>query len=661
MFGRAVPRWPLALGLVVAAGCLYPVRAKIDQDVCNLAQGPIDVEPGIPAAEPPPMPPANGEVNQAGYQKPPSSPPADTPSRPTEKGPETILPPPAAPGGGAGKPPSERTSPDEAALQALKLPPGLLPGGPLQTFPSLRYTPENEALRKELYRREFQPLPALGPDPIPVPGPEGRPLTLSDLQRLALLSSPQVKQAQAAVDAARGAAYQAGLWPNPNFGFEVDTFGTTGGPGYPGAFVDQLIKTAGKLQLARAVATLDLRNAELALKRAQTDLITRVRTGYFQVLVARESIRMWQGIIQVADHVYEIMAVQLKRGGLIAYYEPMYMRALALQARGNMVQARNAYVSSWKQLAAAMGTPGMPLTELAGSVDLPMPVFQFEPILERILRQHTEVLTAENSFAQARLNLQLARVQPIPDVDVRILVQRDYTGPPFAVAPSVAVSMPVPVWNRNQGGIRQAQANLVQQSEEPHRVRSALTTTLTLAFERYQNNRALLGMYRAYVLRDLGRVYEDTLRRYHVSPAMRAPAGPFFGPAESVALSDVVVAQGNLVAAVQSYLLYLGQMWQAIIDVTDLLQTPDLFQINGVPTECHGLLPLPCDHPCSPAPGLHQASPAWPWPQVYPGAETPRMPRADEARRRPQPPAGQDNTVTPASVPVPPEPPPDNP
>jgi cobalt-zinc-cadmium efflux system outer membrane protein len=457
-------------------------------------------------------------------------------------------------------------------------------------------------------------------------------LTLSDLQRLALLSSPAIKQAQAAVEAARGAAYQAGLWPNPTVGFEVDTFGTTGGAGYPGGYVDQLIKTAGKLQLARAVATLDLRNSELALKRAQTDLLTRIRTGYFQVLVARENIRISKTLADFADKVYQTVLIQMKVGRIAAFYEPMYLRALALQTRGNLVIARNAYVSTWKQLAAAMGTLGMPLTELTGRVDMPVPVFEFEKVLDRVLKQHTDVLTAENSLAQARLNVQLARVQPIPDVDVRLLVQRDFTGPPFEIAPSVQVSVPVPVWNRNQGGIRQAQGNLVNMSEEPHRVRNALTTTLTQAFERYQNNRVLLAYYREQILPDLVRVYDGVYLRYINQ--------------EANAFNDVVVAQGNLASAVQSYVTDLGQMWQSVIDVTDLLQTPDFFQLGGVPTEScaavpdlEKLAPLPCTHPCSPQPGEYQATPPTPWPHAEPRFETPSMPPADEdARRRPLPP-----------------------
>jgi cobalt-zinc-cadmium efflux system outer membrane protein len=616
MIPRAILRWLPALGLVVAAGCLYPVHERIDNDLCHLECGPIDSQPEAPEpgrTMPPAAAAGEGDVHQAGAQ------------RPAEKGSEPVR-----------EPGLQRSvSPEEAARNVPKVPPGLLPGGEPAPFLLPRgQTPEDIAKKLEALRREFRPLPPLGPDPVAVGGPEGRPMTLADLQRLALLTSPQIKQAQAAVEAARGAAYQAGLWPNPNMGFEVDTVGTTGGAGYPGAFVEQLIKTGGKLQLARAVASLDLRNAELALRRAQTDLWTRVRTGYFQVLVARENIRISKSLAQFADQVYD-MQLQIALGGEAAGYEPMYLRALTLQSRGSLITARNAYVSSWKQLAAAMGVPAMPLTDLPGRVDVPVPVLDFEKVLDRILRRHTDVLTAENSLQQARLNLQVARVQPIPDVDVRLLVQRDYTGPPFEVSPSVSVSMPVPVWNRNQGGIRQAQANVVQQSEEPHRVRAALTTTLTTAFERYQNNRVLLGYYRNQVLPDLVRVYNGVLARYHAQ-------GPQAG---SPLLTDVVVAQGNLVAAVQSYITYLGQMWQAVIDVTDLLQSPDFFQIDGVEREClpplpdlEKLAPLPCRHPCSPAPGLHQAAPEQPWPLTNPGEQGVKpMPPAEETRRRQTP------------------------
>src|SRR5205823_12521777 len=139
-------------------------------------------------------------------------------------------------------------------------------------------------------------------------------------------------------EAARGAALQAGMPPNPGFGYEGDTMGTMGSAGYQGAFVDQLIKTANKLQLARAVATMDLRNAELALRRAQTDLATRVRGGYFAVLVARENVRINKALAGFTTQIFNIQVDQIK-AGFAAPYEPMWLRPLAYQPRGPLILA----------------------------------------------------------------------------------------------------------------------------------------------------------------------------------------------------------------------------------------------------------------------------------------------------------------------------------
>jgi cobalt-zinc-cadmium efflux system outer membrane protein len=607
-----------ALVLVLMAGCLYPVREKIDSELCDLARCPIDMQPATTEEPPPlePMPPADA-VSPAAF--------------------ETAAPAPVLPG-----PRDNQNAPPVAPQGSdLTLPPGLLPRTPLW---QQRFATEKE--RQAFYQKLFAPLRPVGPDPQPVPGPNGLPLTLADLQHLAMTNSPVVRQAQAAVEAARGAAYQAGLWPNPTVGFEVDTFGTVGGPGYPGGFVDQLIKTAGKLRLARASAMMDVRNAELDLRRAQSDVITRVRKGYFAVLVARENIRLSHLLADFSERAYMTQVTIVRRGGAAGAYEPLYLRYLAVQSRGALVTARNHYTSMWKQLAAAMGTPAMPPTEVAGKVDMPLPVYEFKQVLEYALKHHTDMLKAETSLQQAQLNLQAARVQPFPDVDVRFLMQRDYTGPPFAIAPSVVVSVPVPIWNRNQGGIRQAQANLVQASDQPHTVTSNLTTTLSDAFERYSTNREQVGFYRDLILPDLVRVYTAIYLRYrNEAPAEVGPLGPL-GAVQPPAFGDVIVAQGNLAAALSAYITSLDALWAAVADVTDVLQTRDVFQLNGAPVpiqcvpripECDDIPKLQCTHPCSPLPGAHLLPPNGDWPPVVAAPDAPRMKTADEEARRRSP------------------------
>jgi cobalt-zinc-cadmium efflux system outer membrane protein len=554
------------------------VNEAIDDTVCHLAAQPRDLQPTLPADEPLlpaplPVPKSEGQESRLSLRE-------RTPNR-------------SAKGDVAGTP--------------LTVPPDLLPGGPV---PPLDVT-GTEAEKARKLKVLFPPLPPLGDEPPLALGEEGRPLNLADLHRLAQANNPQLKQAIAQREAASGAALQAGLPPNPTIGYAGDTAGTVGGAGYQGGFIEQTIKTGNKLQLARAIAAMDLANAELAVKRAQSDLTTRIRSDYFAVLVARESVRRHRALVKFTNDVYDLQLAQGLRG-FAAPYEPMYLRSLATQARGGLVQARNRAVAAWKQLAADMGLPGLPATELAGRIDAPVPLFDHQQVLSYILEHHTDLRTADNTLTQANLHLQLARLTPVPDFSLKFILQKDRTGPPFELAHTLQLSMPLPVWDCNQGGIAQAQANVVRASEEAHRVRVALSGTLAEAFERYENNRVLLGYYRDQILPDLVRVYTNLYRRYQVG----GDGAPGF--------ADVVVAQQNLAAAVATYVTTLGAVWQAVVEVADPLQSADLFGVQGplmpvatIP-DLENLPPLPCCHPCSPLPGLHQSVAERIWPLADP-------------------------------------------
>jgi cobalt-zinc-cadmium efflux system outer membrane protein len=502
--------------------------------------------------------------------------------------------------------------------------------------------PNARARRRRALDRLYPGLPEIGPDPQPVPGPIGLPLTLADLQKLAMSNSPLILQAAADVRANRGALIKAGAYPNPTLGYECDDVGTAGGPGYQGGFIDQVIKTGGKLKLATAMAEMDLRNAQLALRRAQTDLTAQVRSGYFAVLVARENVRVSRALVVFTDRIYDIILQQAKTAGIAAPYEPMQIRVLAYQARGALIQARNRYVSAWKQLAATLGLPAMPLTQLVGRVDMPVPVYDYQKVLAHVLTSHTDVATANNGVFRARYNLRLAQVTAVPDIEVRLMLQKDFTGPPFGLDPSLQVSGPIPIWDINKGGVQQAQGQLVRAVEEPHRVRDDLTTRLADAYERYDDNRKLLEYYANRILPDQLRVYKGVFERHNQKP-------------DEVTFGDIVTAQQTLASAVATYITTLGLEWQAVVDLANLLQTDDLFQMGPEVTgqkcvpplaDLEQLLALPCCHPSSPLPDpqLKGADPTWPPSVPEAGVKNPEVlpqPRKQERRGAPQ----EDNAV----------------
>jgi cobalt-zinc-cadmium efflux system outer membrane protein len=480
--------------------------------------------------------------------------------------------------------------------------PDEIPG--VKTAPPIVW-PKDKEQQKRVVKKLYPPLPPLPVEAPPQPGPSGRPLTLSDLQALAVANNPSIRSAVAGIEAAKGAVKQAGAYPNPTVGWESDTVGTSGAPGtgaggggsgYQGGWVDQVIKVGPDLKLKTAAALMDLRNAELALKKAQSDLATQVRGSYFAVLVALENIKVSRALAKFTAEVYRVQ-VELLTAGTAAPYEPMQLRPLALQARFNLYQAENQYRASWKQLAANLGLPGMPPTELAGRVDLPVPVFEYNAVLDYMLNRHTDVLTALNGIQKARYLLELARVAPFPDFDVRMLAQKDYTAPPFVIAYSGVVSFALPVWDLNRGGVQQARGQLTQAYTAPQQTRLSLIGTLADAYNRYLTAKEQVRISMQQI-QDQVRAYRGVYERHRTI----VPGTELFVP--GVSFGDVVTAQQTLAGYISAYITALGLQWTAVVDVANLLQTNDLFQtgrteeVVPVPDLGH-LLTWPWAAPCA--------------------------------------------------------------
>jgi cobalt-zinc-cadmium efflux system outer membrane protein len=593
----------MMLGLL--GGCSFAVQEQADRMVCELPNHPLDLDQLPPADQ------SAANMDVPGETRKPSPSPGLKPA--------------------VFENPQAQDKPRLDITERFKYP-AELPGA---DAPPIRIPLDlSKEEREKLIDGLYPTLPPLGAEPQPQSGPEGRPLTLADLQNLARTNSPLLRQPAADVQAAWGAVIQAGAYPNPNFGYQSDTVGTSDTAGFQGLYLEQTFKTAGKLELARASATMAWQNAQVAFRKAQNDVATQVRSNYFAVLVALENVKISSALARFTDEIYRIQVDQLRAGVVAATYEPMQLRVQAIQARANLVQARNRYTSAWKQLAASLGLPGMKPTQLAGRIDQSLPLFDHEKVLTRILTRHTDVLTAENGIQKARYDLRLAQVTPVPDPFLHLAVEKDFSMPPFATTFSVQLGGPIPIYDRNQGNIIQAQGVLMRAIEEPHRVRDDLTSRLAAAFEQYDNSRVLLELYRKQIIPDQVRAYQGVYERHNSQPA-------------NVSFGDVVNAQQTLLSVITTYVTTLGQAWSSVVGVADLLQTNDLFQIGLEAPQRQPLEPvpdlehlpiLPCDHPCTtmPDPALKAADGGWPpttgqggmpsTPRKTPSLSTPSLP-----------------------------------
>ena len=629
----------LCVSLLVS-GCRTPPLPAIDAYVANVASHPIDVAPTpvakagearTPAAGAAPAPTENAD--NAHPPEGGAAPPNLGSAGPTID----AAPPPSAltaiqvlPGGTATQPNNIiRTSsaqldhkspapkgvrPDENVIRASltqveRADPGLntQPPGKFElTIPTavpgseapLVTLPADRSERPAAVARLFPQLPPLPDEPVAQSGPGGRPYTLADFQRMAAENNPGLRQAASDVEAARGVMIQAGLYPNPNIGYGNNPDNNNTGSGVQGAFVEQLIKTGGKLTIAVAGARMAMIVADLALKQTRYALATTIRGDFYTLLVARETVRVNRGLAHFTDEIFRLQA-DLLGGGFAASHEPTALRSQAFIVRLAYRQAIANYIYAWKQLVADMGLRQLPLSAVEGQVDRLIPYYDYDEVLAYVLRNHTNVLTARANVDQARYGLKLARVTPVPDVDVTAWLFKEHMIQPFQNYFMVQLGIPFPIWDRNQGNIIAADAALIRAAEGPHAAEVTLTTNLATAYATYKNNLFAMDYYRRNILPDQVRYYRGVFERRRIDP--------------NAAFGDLVQAQQMLVADVTAYLGILGSLWTSVVGVADFLQTDDLYQL-GKPLALPELPDLetlhawPCPHPL-PELGMAQAAP----------------------------------------------------
>jgi cobalt-zinc-cadmium efflux system outer membrane protein len=380
---------------------------------------------------------------------------------------------------------------------------------------------------------------------------------------------------------------QAGLYPNPTVGYTTAPNANNTGSTTIGFYYDQVVKTGGKLKLQTAVGFMNLIAAELALKRARYNLATTIRTDYYNLLVAKEMVRVNRGLVRFTDEIYRLQA-DLFAGGFAATHEPAALRSQAFAIRLAYRQSILNYTYAWKQLVADLGLKQLPLSQVEGQVDRLIPNYDYDAVRASVLSRHTDILTARANLEAARYGLKLARVTPVPDVEVNAGVWKEHQIQPFQNYYQVTVSIPLAVFDRNQGGIRAANAGLVRASEAEHAAEVALTTGLASAYSSYKANLAAVEYYRGHILPDQVRYYRGVFERRRVDP--------------TAAFGDLVQAQQVLVSDVTAYLGVLQSLWTSVVNVADYLQTDDLYQLGGTLELPHlpdldALHPLPCTHP----------------------------------------------------------------
>jgi len=349
-----------------------------------------------------------------------------------------------------------------------------------------------------------EPVPGPQPQPEPLPQPALKPvalgrLTLADLEQMAIAANPSVARAAALVEAARGNWIQQGLPPNPCVGYEGQQIGSAGRAEQDGVFIEQEIIRGGKLGLNRQVAAQEWARREQELAAQQQRVITDVRVAYYQVLIAERQQKLTGELLEIAKAAAKV-AEDLLRGKEVGRPDVVQAQLEVGNAEILAQNALNRYIAAWRTLATIIGNPNMAPQQLEGDIDDDRPELTWDQSRQRLLTSSPEIAAAMAEIERSRWALQRAIVEKTPNVTVAGLVNWRDNGIGGDSDGGITVGVPLPLWNRNQGGIVQAQGQVAAAERALDQLELSLENRLAPVFERYANARNQVNKYRSQLL-----------------------------------------------------------------------------------------------------------------------------------------------------------------
>jgi outer membrane protein, heavy metal efflux system len=344
-------------------------------------------------------------------------------------------------------------------------------------------------------------------------------VTLEQVQKMASESNPTVRQAEAEIRAAKARQQQSGLYPNPTVAYTGDEIrgGSVGG-GKQGFFAQQTLVTGGKLGLSREVFGKEVQLAEIEAEEQKIRVQSAVKMAFLRVLAAQELLDARGDLARIAQDAAETQW-RLMNTGQADETEVLEAEVQAQRMRMSARMQENTLREEWRSLAAVIGQPDLPLTMVGGDLEKGWPEVNEEEAVEAIAKESPAVRIANATETRAQTVLNRAKREAIPDIQVRggMEYNNELLGSaPFAKGwEGIAeVAVEIPLFNRNQGNVAAARADIDRAGQEKRRIALTLRERAASAVDQYANARLMAVEYRDEMLPRVKKAYGLMVERY---------------------------------------------------------------------------------------------------------------------------------------------------
>ena len=376
------------------------------------------------------------------------------------------------------------------------------------------------------------------------------PLNLEQALELAASRSFTLSAARRELEASDGTVQQAGALRNPELNASVEdtrraTRTTTATLAFP-------LELGGKRAARVAAAERGRDVAQAEFSNAQAQLRASVIAAYFSTLVAQERFKLATSSAELATRGADAIAKRVAAGKVSPVDET---RARVDQANAQLetTEAEAALKTARQVLAALWGDPEPTFSEVVGDT-AQVPSRGTVAELTQQLEASPALLASRMEANRRKALIDVERSKAVPDVTVSVGAKRDNDiGRTQAI---VGVSIPLPLFDRNQGAVYEAGKRAQRADDEYQAARIRVLNDLQLAAGQLSVARSSLQSLQATVLPAAQQAYEAATKGFD--------AGKF-------GFLDVIDAQRSLLQARSRYLTTLSSAFQAATAIDRLL------------------------------------------------------------------------------------------
>ena len=293
-------------------------------------------------------------------------------------------------------------------------------------------------------------------------------VTLENIRQEVVSKHPELRAARLMIGEAKGRHLGAGRLMNP----EVEVNGrrmTMGREGGIGVGVMQKFPVSARLRLEKAVTAAQLAAAEAEVADKQRMLIAEAESMVVKILAMRAEVGIQESQATLAEKLTDIATARAAANE--SAIDAGQMRLEARQQRNSIVK-RQAEIAAMNELLKPMlGLTANDELEVAGALPEAKAPGRAMPNDAR-----PDIQAALHRVNAAGQSVDLAKARQWEDISAGVMVDRgrrmdEPMGLQNETMIGVKVSIPLPLWNKNQGEIVETTAMRAQAEAEVHALR----------------------------------------------------------------------------------------------------------------------------------------------------------------------------------------------